>query len=152
MQRYRLVPGDTPTSLQQYQVAATASSTVPVAGQQDWNSKVVEIVGYLPKNLQGRARILLASLQGQIGLTQDNFVIYKADDGQQEEGSSIVTLTHWITSAATASNGQQTRPFDLVKFAKLLKKVATPSGAYGTGKKKVIDSLLIGKRDNWLTL
>ncbi len=147
MQRYRLVPGDTPTSLQQYHSTTTASTV-----SQDWNSKVVEIVGYLPKNLQGRARILLASLQGQISLTQDNFVIYKSDDGQQEEGSSIVTLTHWITSAAATYNGQQARPFDLVKFAKLLKKVATPSGAYGAGKKKVIDSLLVGKRDNWLIL
>ncbi len=142
MQRYRLVPGDAPTSLQQY------PTTAKVAVSQDWSSKVAEILGYLPKNLQGRTRILLASLQGQIGLSPENFVIYKTD-GQQEEGSSIVTLAHWITSP---SNGQQARPFDLVKFAKLLQKVATPSSAYGPGKKKVIDSLLVGKRDNWVTL
>ncbi len=102
MQRYKLIPVEAPSQLKQWPKSSAHELD-------DWGEKVSEILDYLPKALKNRARMVLMSLRGHIGLSPEMFVIYKSEDGKEDlnQGSSIISLLHWVITATPPSGHQQ---------------------------------------------
>ncbi len=125
--------------------SADTSATAADSSENGLDSKIPELLEFFPKSLRNRTRILLLSIKDHVKLGENNRVIYKNTDGSENQGSSLIALVHYLVSPLPPSK-KQTRPFDLLDFAKILQKTATPSNAYGNGKKDIIEALLNGEQ------
>ncbi len=119
----------------------TTNDPAPDSSENGLGSKIPDLLEFFPKSLRNRTRILLLSIKDNVKLGENNRVIYTNMDGSENQGSSLIALLHYIVSPLPPSK-KQTRPYDLLDFAKILEKTATPSNAYGNGKKAILEALL----------
>ncbi len=136
---------DTVTVNNAADTTSNTRATTADSSENGLGSKIPELLEFFPKSLRNRTRILLLSIKDHVKLGENNRVIYKNTDGSENQGSSLIALVHYMVSPLPPSK-KQTRPFDLLDFAKILQKTATPSNAYGNGKKDIIEALLNGEQ------
>ena len=89
-------------------------------------------IGLLPKNIQGKANLLMHYVNKVVQVTEEGIVQY--DDGSY--GSNIIDLLKYFCSSR---NFRVKKPFDADKLEKLLKEAGAPLSAFG----KTVDHLLV---------
>lgn len=99
-----------------------------------------EILSIFPKKYQNKAsKILLKLREGNINLSSENFIIYP-DDGST--GSSINALIGWLILPGKKRTTDLSRPFDLLKFVKLLKGIGVTEKNFQKDKAEIIKKLI----------
>ena len=93
------------------------------------------LIGLLPKNIQGKANMLMHYVTKVVRITEEGLVQY--DDGSY--GSNIIDLLKYFCASG---NLRSQKPFDADKIGKLLKEVGAPDSAFGSAARKTLTTPL----------